>query len=207
MPAKKKRSSRQKASKRVDKLEINDLETLKVITDPTRLAIIESLAEPGSVTEIAERLDVPRTRLYHHIKVLAEHGLVHVASTRKKGALSENLYEPAAHSYVPGPKLLESEDHPERVEAVIAGVLDTTREDLRRSLLRHGIEEKPGQPKEISLFRSLTRLRPEEAEQLINEITELVERYGSLHKDDEDSEDTRRFAFTWLFYPSSRRGK
>ena len=183
-------------------LEINDLETLKVITEPTRLAILESLSKPGSVTEIAERLEVPRTRLYHHIKLLEERGVIQVASTRKKGAIEEAIYEPAASSFEPGPKLRESGDPTERAEAVIAGILDTTREDLRRSLLRHFSEDRTGQPGEIGLLRSVVRLTPAEAEQFIEEFGALMSRYSELHSEDET--DTKLFASTWAFYPSTR---
>jgi DNA-binding transcriptional ArsR family regulator len=185
-------------------MEINDLETLKIITDPTRLSIIEALGEPRSVTEIAESLDVPRTRLYHHIKLLEEHGLIRVASTRKKGALAEKLYEPSARSFTPGQDLLESEDGPERVEAIVTAVLDSTREDLRRSLLKHWVKRQPDDPEETSLMRSLVRLEPEEAERFIGEFTELMERYQSLHRDEEASDATRMYALTLVFYPSSR---
>ena len=192
------------AKKRPEQLEINDLETLKILTDPSRLAILETLHEPSTVTEIAERLDVPRTRLYHHIKLLEERGLIRVGSTRKKGAMEEKVYEPAADSFAPGPKLMESGDPAERVEAAVAGILDTTREDLRRSLLRHWSEDRSAEPKEIGLNRGLVRLTPAEAEQFIEEYEELTSRYASLHTDDESGDDSKLFAHTWVFYPSSR---
>jgi DNA-binding transcriptional ArsR family regulator len=188
----------------VERMEINDLETLKIITDPTRLSIIEALSVPRSVTEIAESLEVPRTRLYHHIKLLEGHGLIRVASTRKKGALAEKLYEPSARSFTPGEALLESEDGPERVEAIVTAVLDSTREDLRRSLLKHWVDHQPGEPEETSLVRAMVRLQPKEADKLIKELTALMDRYRNLHPKDEESDQTRTYALTLLFYPSSR---
>ena len=116
-------------AERPDQLEINDLEVLKIITEPTRLAILETLHDPSTVTEIAERLEVPRTRLYHHIKLLEERELIRVTETRRKGAMEEKVYEPAADSFAPGPELMESADPSERVDAVVAGILDTTREE------------------------------------------------------------------------------
>jgi len=192
-----KKQTGKKRPRKVKQLEINDLETLKVLTHPTRLAIIESIANPCSVTEIG-------TRLYHHIKLLEEHGLIRVTSTRSKGALSEKMYEPTADSYLPGPKLLKSTNRADRAEAMIAGVLDTTREDLRRSLLAAWSEEQPGESKQVHLTRSLFRLMPEEAEQFSNDLTALIERYGDLHEKGEQPEDARMHALTLLFYPSSR---
>ena len=190
-------------ARRPEQLEINDLEVLKIITESTRLAILETLHEPSTVTEIAERLEVPRTRLYHHIKLLEEHELIRVAETRKKGAMEEKVYEPAADSFAPGPELMESADPSERVDAVVAGILDTTREDMRRSLLRHWRKDREG-PKENALNRSLVRLTPGEAEQFIEEFLALTTKYGSLHADDEVGADLKMYAHTWVFYPSSR---
>lgn len=190
--------------KQAKTMEINDLETLKIITDPTRLSIIEALSSPRSVTEIAETLGVPRTRLYHHIKMLEAHGLIRVVSTRKKGALAEKLYEPSAQSFTPGRGLLESEDGPERVEAIVTSILDSTREDLRRSLLKHWAEHQDDQPEETSMMRSLIHLEPEEAEKLIKEFNDLMERYGGMHPKGERSDKTRMYALTLIFYPSSR---
>jgi DNA-binding transcriptional ArsR family regulator len=192
------------AKKRAKKHEINDLETLKVITDPTRLAILESIAEARSVTEIADALGVPRTRLYHHIKLLEDRGIIRVASTRKKGALEEKLYEPAADSFVPGPKLMESANVGERVEAAIAGILDTTREDLRRSLLEQWTDEESARRAEVGMLRSLLRLTDEEAEQFTEEFHSLLKKYSALHPQGDQAPGVKYHALTWLFYPSSR---
>ncbi len=190
---------------KVPEMEINDLETLKIITDPTRLAILESMREARSVTEIAENLDVPRTRLYHHIKLLEHHGLIRVASTRKKGALEEKLYEPAADSFSPGSKLMDSADPIERVDALIAGILDTTRDDLRRSLLKlWSGDQTSGPSKEIGLLRSLLRLTNAEAEQFDEDFMKLMGKYQKLHKHEVATPDTHLYALTFLFYPSSR---
>lgn len=193
--------------KKAEVLEINDLETMKLLTHPARLAIIEALSEPRSVKEIAEVLEVPRTRLYHHIKLLEERGILRVASTRKKGALEEKLFDTTAHSFSPGAELLESDDRPERVEAIVAAVLDSTREDLRRSLLKQFAEDQEDdEPEQTSLTRSIARLKPAEAESFINDLNTLIGKYGQMHPDSEASEETKLYALTLVFYPSSRQG-
>ena len=204
--AAKKGAAKKGAAKREGVMEINDLGTMKVLTDPTRLAILESISDPSSVTEIAERLDVPRTRLYHHIKLLTDHNLIKVSQTRKKGALSEKLYEPTADSYAPGPDLLESEDAAERADAIVAGVLDTTREDLRRSIVKFGDELQRDGRQSMTLNRSLARLSLEESEELVEEMTKVWDRFRKLHDPEVKTEDTKLYAMTWLFYPSSRDG-
>lgn len=202
----KKSGAKTTKSTKLEVMEVNDLETMKVVTDPSRLAILESLHRPASVTEIAEFLDVPRTRLYHHIKLLEEHGIIRVSETRQKGALSEKLYEATADSYAPGPELLESEDAGERAEAIVTGILDATREDLRRSIVKYGIQPDEVERKQIALSRGMARLTREEAEALVEEIVEVWNRYNKLHDVMDEAEDTRLYATTWLLYPSSRTG-
>jgi len=199
-----KKATKKDKAKKLSVMEVNDLATMKVLTDPTRLAILESIQPTASVTEIAERLDVPRTRLYHHIKLLVEHGIIRVSDTRKKGALSEKVYEATADSFVPGPDLLESEDAGERAEAIVTGILDATREDLKRSIVKYGFQPDADEPKQIALNRSLAQLTPPEAEQLVKDMTEVWDRYNKLREVGDDSEDSRLYALTWLLYPSSR---
>ncbi|MGI9647591.1 MAG: ArsR/SmtB family transcription factor [Acidimicrobiia bacterium] len=199
-----KKTSAKKAAAKLEVMQISDLETMKVLTDPNRLAILESLRRPASVTEIAERLDVPRTRLYHHIKLLEEHEIIRVAGTRQKGALAEKLYETTADSYAPGPELLESEDAGKRAEAIVTGILDTTREDLKRSIVKYGLQPDEVERKQIVLNRGMARLTPDEAKALVDEMLELWKRYGKLNDVNEEAEGTRLYANTWLFYPSSR---
>lgn len=195
--------AKQKA--KLEQLEINDLETLKIITEPTRLAILEAVHDPCSVTEIAGRLGVPRTRLYHHINLLEEHGLIRQVSTRKKGALEEKVYEAAADSFAPGPDLLQSEDKTERVEAIVTGILDATREDLRLSLIENWADDDADRPKQTSLHRGLLWLSPEEGERFLEQVMSLFEEYAKLHEDGRAEEGLRLFAHTWAFYPSSRQ--
>src|SRR5512141_2771051 len=62
---------------------ISDPETMKALADPLRLRILETMVTrtdaPWSAKELAGRLDVPQTRLYHHIELLLERDLIRVA--------------------------------------------------------------------------------------------------------------------------------
>jgi ArsR family transcriptional regulator len=52
-------------------------ERLRVLTDPTRLNVMECLLEaPRHVSELARRLGVEQSLLSHHLKVLREAELV-----------------------------------------------------------------------------------------------------------------------------------
>lgn len=74
---------------------VDDPATLRVLGHPLRSAIVRELGQPRSVKEIADRLREPVPRLYHHVRLLEAHGLIHVASERKVGSNTERLYQVA----------------------------------------------------------------------------------------------------------------
>lgn len=50
---------------------------LKVLADETRLSVVRQLMQgPGHVSEINERIQVEKTLLSHHLKVLRDAGIV-----------------------------------------------------------------------------------------------------------------------------------
>ena len=78
---------------------VRDLETLKVLTDPTRVSILRVLMDSPrsapkvrSVKELAEELGEPQTKLYRHIKQLEARDLIHVAETRLVSGIVEHRY-------------------------------------------------------------------------------------------------------------------
>lgn len=184
-------------------LVIEDLETLKVIAEPTRVAILEELSVPRSVTELALGLGVPRTRLYHHIDLLRSSGLIEVVEERRVGAMTEQIYAPTAKTFRPDPRLLTSGDLAERVEAITTLLFDTTKADVRRSLLsgESSLERRDGL-REVGLGRSIAFLTPGQAEEFVAEVEALVARFDEAH---DPTEEARPFALTWALYPSSRR--
>src|ERR1043165_9400136 len=79
---------------------ISDAETLKALSDPLRLRILETMvtraAEPWSVKELATAMGVPQTRLYHHIDLLVERDLIRAAAQRVVSGIIETRYRIAA---------------------------------------------------------------------------------------------------------------
>jgi DNA-binding transcriptional ArsR family regulator len=57
------------------------MESLQVLSDPVRLAIVESLAvEPMTVAVLADRFPISRPAVSRHLRLLKEAGLVESAS-------------------------------------------------------------------------------------------------------------------------------
>jgi DNA-binding transcriptional ArsR family regulator len=78
---------------------ISDPATLKVFYDPVRQRILRALYTPLSVTELGDALEESPNRLYYHVRLLEQHGLIVVADERRAGSNIERLYGRAATRY------------------------------------------------------------------------------------------------------------
>lgn len=120
---------------------IEDLETLKILTDPLRVRILRSLGHKArSVKETAERLDMPQAKLYYHINLMEKHGLIQVVDTRVVSGIIEKLYAVTARMYRPGAGLLTAVDpapvaeETKNMATMVTGIMEAAREDLQNSL-------------------------------------------------------------------------
>lgn len=181
---------------------IDDVETLKALAEPTRAALVELLTEPRTVTQLAQALDVPRTRLYHHIEILQSKGLVEVVGEHPVRALTERVYALTAEVIRPSARLLRSGASDDRLAALMTLLFDTTRVDLQRALVSGEVDFEQGEGvRQLGLGRSIAYLAPEDADAFIRELDALVERFDAAHS----AHNERPFAFVWALYPSSRR--
>ncbi|GAA1974491.1 ArsR/SmtB family transcription factor [Catenulispora subtropica] len=74
--------------------------------DPIRSRILAALAEPGSAAMLAARIGLPRQKVNYHLKELERHGLVEFVEERRKGNVTERVYQATAESYVISPSAL-----------------------------------------------------------------------------------------------------
>ena len=80
-------------------------------------------------------------------------------------------------------------------------VFDTTRADLARSLDSGLASLDRTEPRTVGVGRGLTYLTDEEAHDFIEELEILMERFSRRER----SEGAGTWAFTFAFYPTSRR--
>ena len=119
---------------------ISDVETLKALSDPMRLRILEAMVqapdEAWTVKRLAATLGVGQTKLYHHIAILEERELIRVAGTRVVSGIIETRYRIAQLSVRLDRSLLSSrhDDASAAVEDVLRSLFDTAREDVGRAL-------------------------------------------------------------------------
>src|SRR3954452_18438405 len=82
-----------------ERIVIKDLESLKALSDPLRIQILELMLQGArTVKQIAAELKTTTTKLYYHINLLEQHGLIKVTGTRVVSGIIEKQYRLAAYS-------------------------------------------------------------------------------------------------------------
>ena len=85
---------------------IEDPAAAEASLDPLRRRILAALAEPGSASTLAARLDLPRQKVNYHLRVLERHGLVEQVAQRHRGNFTERILQASSASYVISPGAL-----------------------------------------------------------------------------------------------------
>ena len=192
---------------------VSDVETLKALSDPLRLRILETMVARSdatwSVKELATALDVPPTRLYHHVELLLERDLVRLASQRVVSGIIESRYRVAALSFRLDRRFLSGDPalHDAGRE-LLHSVFDSARDEVAAALqawLSAHPEEDPGReagPDEADkplLTRGLAMLSPERAAEFRRRLVALMNEYDT----DAGSTDAIPFGFLFALYPTS----
>jgi DNA-binding transcriptional ArsR family regulator len=86
-----------------DRIALTEPAQVKAIGHPVRKTILGLLHErAATVSELAVALDRPKSTVAHHVKVLAETGLVQVVRTRRVRAIEERFYGRTARMFYVG---------------------------------------------------------------------------------------------------------
>jgi DNA-binding transcriptional ArsR family regulator len=85
---------------------IDDPAAAEVSLDPIRARLLAELSEPGSATTLAARIGLARQKVNYHLRALESHGLVELVGERRKGNMTERVFQATAASYVISPLAL-----------------------------------------------------------------------------------------------------
>jgi len=136
----KKKAVRRRGEGPADVYTISNLEQVKVVADPLRVRILETIVlEPRTTKQIAEILGEKPTRLYHHVDALADAGLIRLVDTRPVRGTTEKYYQAVARSFRTDPGLFSrsvaGDDEARALAGVATTVLNNVTEEVRELIL------------------------------------------------------------------------
>lgn len=188
---------------------IKDLETLKVITDPLRFQILEVLGEePQTVKSVADKLGMTSNRLYYHFNMLESAGLIKVVRTQTINNIIEKFYWTTAKEIMVDQDIVNANPEAivEDINRVIVAALDTTKEDIIRSLNTLDFTAKKGdgeKSNDISVFRVKKRIADEDYEKISQAFKNLLDEFQNLPEAKSSDPDARQYSIAYFLYPSS----
>ncbi|WP_331755604.1 winged helix-turn-helix domain-containing protein [Streptomyces sp. NBC_01643] len=136
-----------------DVQEIGAPEQFAALAHPLRQRLLFALGhQPATISQLAAQLDTKKGNAAHHLKVLREAGLVHVAETRQVRGGTEQYYQRTAR------RMVVTEPQTAGTAAMLAAVA----------------QELDHSPAETHLTLRHLRLSPEKARQLGETLARLV---------------------------------
>lgn len=188
---------------------ITDPAAAGISLDPVRARILAELATaPGSASSLARTFDIARQKINYHLRTLEDHGLVRLVEERRRGGLTERVFEATAATYVISPAAMagvapDPDRAPDRLSArwLVAVAARTVGEvgELLAGATAAG--------KRLATFTATTEIRfasPADrtafAEELAAAITALVSRYH-----DESAPEGRPHRVVLAIHPTPRQ--
>ena len=186
---------------------IKDRETLKIIADPLRAQILDALrAEPLTVKQVADRLGLASSKLYYHFNLLEKYGFIRVVETRQVANMIEKTFQAVASQLDIAPALLTTatEEGKDSVYGLVQSTLDTTREDILRSLqARFDALGKGAMPNQrcVVLNRQVCILSDEHAVEFTERLKALIQEFCAMQVP-AGTPGSMHYGLAVAFYPS-----
>ncbi|NNF02925.1 MAG: winged helix-turn-helix transcriptional regulator [Rhodothermales bacterium] len=173
-------------------MKIQDLEQVRLLSDPLKLKLIQAFAEgPKTARDIAEDTGEKLTKLYRHIDALLDAGLIHITNEEQKRGTVERTFEAVARRFEVDHALFADG---ETDLAPIRDVIRAGEEELLAALSDVGDDEEP-------LF---VRLRVKGSTAQLAALQESLEQWmadAQAMEDGEETEDMVEAGIMLAFYP------
>lgn len=183
---------------------IRDLAALRVATHPLRQQILATLnGPPRTVREIAAELGQDPHRLYYHVHLLEEHGLVRVAHTRMVSGILEKHYQVVAYEFLVDSDLVSpgAPGADPALDEILGFTLRRTETQVREMVQRGVIDLALRAPEPAALLSraNFARLSPERARELSGRLLDLIAEFSRDVPGDPERE--RGYWFAATFHP------
>lgn len=182
---------------------VTNLETLKVLSDALRSRILDFLrAEALTVKQLAALLKLSPKKLYYHINLMEQHGLIRVVQTRIVSGILEKTYRATAYLFLFDDEVFASApNEPGSLPPGMALLFDTTKTQLDQSLENKLVELGDDAPFERRLLLrwKLSRMAPDKAAAFYARLEALLEEFEAMELDPTNAEGNEFRLFCSLF--------
>ncbi len=158
---------------------VDDVETIKVVADGRRLAILRLMQEPTTVKAVSTALDIPASKLYYHVNLLEKHGLIRVVDHNIDSGIVEKVYQVTARELKIVNPLLRSDLPDDAADALFTSMLDETQHDFRQAYAARNKDEQTP-PRHPFLSKKTFRLTDDQLTLLHARLVALVEEVTAL---------------------------
>lgn len=161
----------------IDYFEIKTLKQLKAITHPLRRRLKDEFCKNVCTTkQAAEAMGEPPTKLYHHVEILKEAGVIELVKTKQNRGTVEKYYKTVASNIKISPDLLES---PATSEIVSNELYNLVKDKIAETLqgvtksFEEYLVEKPKDKNPVTTWKYNVDLTPEKKA----EFDEMVQKW------------------------------
>ena len=188
----------------MENLVLDQVRQVSVLFKPIRLELLSMLDEPRTCGQLAGAFGTSPQKIYYHVKVLEQAGLVEKVSEKRVRGIMEGYYQAAAEFYWLSPQLVnqlggERESKGQMSLGYLLGLAEQIQTEVSPLLKSQGDIPALGLSAQISLQDSTDRAS------FLEELQELVqglaEKYGSGDSDRDGAEGRENFRLILACYP------
>jgi DNA-binding transcriptional ArsR family regulator len=166
-------------------LHVTEIETLKILSDALRSRILDLLrAEPLTVKQLAAMLKLAPKKLYYHVNLMEQHGLIRIVSTRLVSGIVEKTYRATAYLFLFEDEVftVASTAGETSLPPGLALLFETTKIQLDQSVENGLVDLAEGAPTNRRLLFGwdMTRMTPEQAEAFYARLTALLDEFRAM---------------------------
>lgn len=167
---------------------IEDVETIKVMADSRRLAILRMMQRPTTVKTISAELDIPASKLYYHINMLEKHDLIRVVDHNIDSGIVEKIYQVTARQLKLVNPLLRKDLPDDTADALFTNLLEDTQRDFRQAYAERNKDEQVP-PRHPFLSKKAFRLTEEQLTMIHGRLVSLIEEVTEIGEENETLQD------------------
>jgi len=120
---------------------ISDLETVRLLSDPLKLRLLQAFADSAKTTkQVAAELGESVTKLYRHVDALHDSGLLEVVDETQKRGTIERTFQAVARRFEVDRSLFSGEPDGEGAD-VVRQVLRGSEIEILRAVARAGDDD------------------------------------------------------------------